>query len=128
MREGVRKDWFVKKTFYLAAWSAVACGCLGIAILAEAPSASAQTTGREFVVPMDNMKYGRVPSGLKVGDSIVWVNRDSVPHTVTARNRSFDLRLNPGQKVRQKLTKAGGFAFYCTLHPLMRGTLTVAAK
>lgn len=115
------------KLLTLAAWTGLSCACLGLATIAEAPSASALAPGRQFVVPMANMKYGRLPSGLKAGDTIIWVNRDTVPHTVTARDRSFDLRMNPGQKARQTLRKAGSFPFYCTLHPLMRGTLKVTA-
>ena len=111
-----------------ALWSGLALGCAGLAVFSDARTAVANPSGSQHVVTMDNMKYGRLPSGLKVGDSIVWVNHDTVPHTVTARDRSFDLRLNPGQKARMTLKKAGSFAFYCTLHPLMRGTLAVSAK
>lgn len=118
----------MKKLSPLAAWAGLALGCAGVIVLADAPTAQANPSGRQHVVTMDNMKYGQIPSGLKVGDTIVWVNRDTVPHTVTARNRSFDVRLNPNQKARMTLKKAGSFAFYCTLHPLMRGTLVVAAK
>ena len=41
--------------------------------------------GQQYTVNMVNMAYGPVPGSLKVGDSIVFVNKDSVPHTVTAR-------------------------------------------
>jgi plastocyanin len=73
------------------------------------------------------MKFGAIPAGLKVGDSIVFINKDSVPHTVTARDHSFDLRIGPGQRGRLTLTKAGTFAVYCILHSPMRAALTVAA-
>ena len=118
----------MKKLLPLAACLGLSCAWLGLGTVAPTATAAAQVPGRQFVVPMANMKYGRVPSGLKVGDTIIWVNRDTVPHTVTARDRSFDLRMNPGQKARMTLRKSGRFAFYCTLHPLMRGTLAVATK
>jgi plastocyanin len=72
------------------------------------------------------MSYGRLPTGVKVGDTIIWVNRDTVPHTATARDRSFDVRAATGQSVPMKVAKAGTFAIYCIFHPTMRGTLTVA--
>jgi plastocyanin len=56
------------------------------------------------------------------------VNRDTVQHSVTARDHSFDLRLNPGQSVKQTLDKAGHIPFYCLFHPAMRGALAVADK
>jgi plastocyanin len=77
---------------------------------------------------MSNMSYGALPPGLKVGDTIAWVNHDTVIHSVTARDKSFDLRINPGQTMKMTLAMAGKFPFYCLFHPTMRGTLTVDAK
>lgn len=105
---------------------------IGVALLGsggrttEAPAASAPAA-REFTVTMGNMAYGRMPAGLKVGDVIVWVNRDTVPHTATARDRSFDVRANQGQTVRMTIKKAGTFSIYCIYHPAMRTTMTVTA-
>jgi plastocyanin len=82
---------------------------------------------RDYVVPMANMAFGSIPSGLKVGDTIAWVNKDSVPHTVTARNHSFDLRLRPGERAQLKLTKPGTYPIYCIFHPPMRGSITVTS-
>lgn len=91
-------------------------------------SAASPSTGKEYTVVMSNMDYAAMPPGLKVGDTIVWVNRDTVIHSVTARDHSFDLRLNPGQSGKMTLTTAGHIAFYCLFHPNMRGSMTVAAK
>jgi plastocyanin len=94
----------------------------------EGKSAGSQAAGKEYTVVMSNMDYGALPSKLKVGDTIVWVNHDTVIHSITARDKSFDLRINPGQTARMPLPTAGKFAFYCLFHPSMRGTLTVAAN
>jgi plastocyanin len=104
----------------------------GMALIAPfliVPSgAFAQPAGHEYTVTINNMEFGAVPDDAKVGDSIVWVNRDSVLHSVTARDHSFDIRLNPGQQATMKLGGAGRIAFYCLFHPTMRGSVTVAAK
>jgi plastocyanin len=97
------------------------------ALVVAAPAAG-QTAGQEHKVIMRNMDYGPVPSGLKVGDTIVWINNDTVQHSATARDHSFDIRLNPGQSAKMPLAKAGNIAFYCLFHPSMHGTLNVAAK
>ena len=98
----------------------------GIAISAGSAAIGAAPAGHEYSVAIANMAYGAVPSGLKVGDSIVWVNKDSVPHTVTSRDHSFDLRIGPGQRGRLNLTKAGTFQVYCIYHAPMRATLSVS--
>ena len=98
---------------------------------ASAKDASAKDVasagGKEYTVTMSNMDYGALPPGLKVGDTIVWVNHDTVIHSVTARDKSFDIRINPGQSTKMPLMTAGRFPFYCLFHPTMRGTLTVGA-
>ena len=110
---------------------------LGVALLTAAliaapavvvRAADSPASGKEYTVTLSAMAYGAMPSGLKVGDTIVFENRDTVIHSVTARDKSFDLRINPGQSARLPLTKDGRIAFYCLFHPNMRGTMTVAAK
>lgn len=98
-----------------------------LAMLTLAGGAAAQASP-DHTVAINSMSYGAIPSGLKVGDTITWVNHDTVPHTVTARDRSFDLRVNPGKSARMTLQKAGAIPFYCILHSTMRGTLQVAPK
>jgi plastocyanin len=99
-----------------------------LACFASSAPSGAQSAPREFVVVMDNMNFGRLPAGAKVGDVIVWDNRDTVQHTATARDGSFDVRLQPGKKGRTVLRKAGNIAIYCIYHPIMRATLRVAAS
>ena len=100
--------------------------CLGA--LGSTASVSAQPAPREIVIVMDNMVFGRMPSDAKVGDVIIWDNRDTVQHTATARDGSFDVRLQPGKKGRTVLRKAGNIALWCIYHPMMRATLRVAAS
>src|SRR4051794_22427416 len=76
---------------------------VGVAVPADAAAA------RDVQVPLANMAFGPVPSGLRVGDTITWVNNDSVPHTVTARDHSFDLRIGPHRRAQLKLAKAGNY-------------------
>lgn len=91
-------------------------------------TARAPAPPQKYTVVMANMSFGKLPGGVKVGDTIVWVNRDTVPHTATARDRSFDVRVQQGQSVSMVVKKAGNIAFYCIYHPAMRGTLAVAAQ
>jgi len=105
----------------LAVASSMAC-------FASAAPADAQSSPREIVIVMDNMNFGTLPRDAKVGDVIVWDNRDTVQHTATARDGSFDVRLQPGKRGRTVLRKAGDIAIYCIYHQMMRATLKVAAR
>ena len=96
-----------------------------VAALALAGGATAAPAPAAYTVTMNSMSFGRIPAA-KVGDTITWVNRDTVPHSVTARDRSFDLRINPGKSATLTVRKAGAIAIYCIYHPAMRGTLNVS--
>lgn len=96
----------------------------GVTVTATARSPAPQ----KYTVAMANMSFGKLPRGVKVGDTITWVNRDTVPHTATARDKSFDVRIQQGQSASMVVKKAGSIAIYCIYHPAMRGTLAVAAQ
>ncbi|MGV1684974.1 hypothetical protein [Sphingopyxis sp. NJF-3] len=74
---------------------------------------------------IDKMRFGAVPPGVRVGDTILWINKDLFRHSATARNGSFNVDLPAGKSGRTVLRRAGNIAFYCIYHPGMTGTLTV---
>ena len=60
------------------------------------------------------------------GDSVVWVNKDPYPHTATSKAGGFDSReIQPGKSWKYTARTAGAFAYICTIHPSMTGTLRV---
>lgn len=95
---------------------AAAMGAL-LSVFAPAPAAAAT-----HVVVIDQMKYAPVPP-LKVGDTVVFVNKDIFRHTVTAMNNSFNLDLVPGARGSLHINSAGRATFYCKYHPGMRGSM-----
>ena len=63
---------------------------------------------------------------VRVGDSIVWVNKDLFPHTATSSAARFDSQaIAPEQSWTYKVTAKGNFAYVCTFHPTMQGALRV---
>ncbi len=60
------------------------------------------------------------------GDTIVWVNKDLVPHTATSKAGGFDSQLVAADKSwRFTVQKQGDFAYVCTFHPTMTAMLRV---
>lgn len=63
---------------------------------------------------------------IRVGDTVTWTNRDSVAHTATAQNGSFDTgSLGEGESGSVRFTAAGTYRYVCTPHPEMTGTVVV---
>ena len=98
---------------------------MAAAVAVAARPAAARS--RTHTIVMEKMKFGPSPEGLRVGDTVVWVNRDMVRHTATARNRSFDIDLARGASGRTVLRTAGAISYVCRFHPAMTGVLTVSA-
>lgn len=62
---------------------------------------------------------------VSVGDTVVWTNEDIVPHTATAIGVFDSQSMTTNQEWRYTPAKAGEYAYGCTFHPTMKGTLTV---
>jgi plastocyanin len=63
-----------------------------------------------------------------VGDTITWTNDGPSSHTATATDGSFDTgTLSKGHSSSHTFTKPGTFAYVCSIHPFMHGTITVLA-
>jgi manganese oxidase len=66
------------------------------------------------------------PITITVGTTITWTNNDNVSHDVTSQNNLFfSGNMAPGQTFSQKFQSTGSFPYYCTIHPMMVGTVTV---
>jgi plastocyanin len=77
-------------------------------------------------VAIDGVTFAPAALAVKAGDTVVWVNKDPFPHTVTSPTGGFDsLAIAPGQAWSYTTTKPGAFPYLCTLHPTMHATLKV---
>jgi plastocyanin len=103
-----------------------AAGILGAAAaaLGSYPSQAAQLPPANIVV-IEGVSFRPDLLTVKRGDWVQWVNKDPFPHTVTAAG-SFDSRsIAEGATWKYHASKVGTFAYACTLHPNMHGTLRV---
>jgi plastocyanin len=98
---------------------------LVIGLLVGVTSAVAQSNQQDTVSIRD---FSFEPAQLSVepGTTVTWTNEGNEPHTVTADNGLFDSRvLNPGESYSVQFDGMGTVTYYCTLHPSMRGRITV---
>ncbi len=116
---------FVRPAWRRAAMVACACGLSCQTTLAAAVERAAASKPASHTILMDGVKY--VPDKLTVrrGDTVVWINKDPFPHTVTAKG-SFDSRsIAAGKSWKWTPRNAGDYDYICTLHPNMTGTVKV---
>ena len=89
---------------------------------------STTSTGGSGVV-MQNIQFDPSSVSVKAGNTVTWTNNESVQHDVTADDGSFKSGqaggMKQGDKYEHKFGKAGSFAYKCTIHPNMTGTVEV---
>ena len=96
------------------------------AMLFAAGTAAALAQSTTHTVVIADMRFSPPSLTVKRGDTVVWVNKDFFPHNARAQNRTFESpELATNQSWRYVATKAGRFAYVCTLHPTMKGALVV---
>ena len=103
-----------------------AIGVLTLAGTAAGPRPRDRVPQRH-VVEMRGMAFHPEVLEVRQGDTIVWINRDIVPHTATStRKGGWDTgplpQGNSGQYVARH---AGEDRYFCQLHPVMLGKLIV---
>ena len=73
-----------------------------------------------------------IPNQLEVsiGDTVVWVNNDVVPHTATAVNKSWntDFIGDSEESIFIVIKKVGEQDYLCLYHPSMKGTINAKAS
>ncbi len=93
---------------------------------AAAPAPPTVMTGDTVRVVIRNLAYQIPNIQVSPGTTVVWINEDAVPHTVTSEQGVFGSELmNQGQTYTRTFDQAGTFPYYCTPHPFMKGTVVV---
>jgi len=90
------------------------------------PSAASGAPGRTVTIVDFAFEPGEVR--VPVGTTVAWQNAGTAPHTVTAREGSFDSgTIAAGASFSRTFAAPGTFAFACQFHPEMTGTVVVGA-
>jgi plastocyanin len=98
---------------FVGAW----CLVCGAGAVAAAPVT--------HTVVLDGVKFEPETLTVKRGETVIWVNKDPFPHTVTAKGAFDSHDIAAGKSWKYAARKAGEYAYVCTLHPNMKGTLKV---
>ena len=103
---------------------AIALIC-GWSVFHSVSGAAGGEKAASHTVMIEGVAYQPASLVVRRGDTVVWVNKDPFPHTVTARG-VFDSRDIPaGASWKYVARKSGSYTYICTLHPNMVGTLDV---
>jgi plastocyanin len=83
----------------------------------------------DIEVKIDNFTFNPQQITVNAGDTVIWVNHDDIPHTVTSKTVAFRSKaMDTDDKFSFTFTTPGSYAYLCALHPHMTGTIVVEAK
>ena len=104
--------------------------CLAAAVSGGAAAGSGASApappAHVHTVTIVGMRFSPATLQARVGERIEWINADLVPHTVTARDGSFDSKSIPaGATWAWVPTRAASVAYACAYHPDMTATATI---
>lgn len=102
-----------------------ACAWTVICIAGSVVGTSAATKPPIRTVVIDGVKFEPEALTVQRGDTVVWVNKDPFPHTVTAPGAFDSHSIAAGRSWKYVARKAGDYSYTCTLHPNMKGSLKV---
>jgi plastocyanin len=82
------------------------------------------------IVPKDitiaSFQFSPATMEIAVGETAQWINNDNAPHVIVADDNSFQSpTLQAGESFNFTFVQAGTFNYHCSIHPSMKGTISV---
>ena len=97
--------------------------CLMFIALLASPAFAADKS-----VTIDNFTFNPQHLTIKAGTTVIWTNQDDIPHTIASPTKAFKSKvLDTDDKFSFTFTTPGEYAYFCSLHPHMTGTIVVEA-
>lgn len=104
-----------------------AASALTLLLIATAP-VTAQPAP-PAVIHIANFNFSPKTLTVAPGQSVTFINDDSEPHTATAVDKAFDSGgLDLHDSWKHTFSKPGTYAYFCAMHPYMKGTIVVAGR
>jgi plastocyanin len=85
-----------------------------------------EAAGQSHIIDIHKMKFQTPVLRVKIGDKITWFNKDAVPHTVTAFDKSWDSgRLKKGESFTLTISDETRLEYFCLYHRQMKAKITL---
>ena len=99
---------------------------LPVVICLVSLTATDRAESKTHTVTIEGMRFQPEVLTVSRGDTIVWVNKDLVPHTATSKAGGFDSKtIQADESWTYTPPTRGDYAYICTFHPAMKATVRV---
>ncbi len=94
---------------------------------------AAEVPKAQYTVLIENFAFAPATLTIKKGESVEFIQKDAIPHTVTTDPHPLHTQLpgfessllSQGQSYIYTFDKAGTWTYHCHPHPTMQGTIVV---
>jgi plastocyanin len=99
---------------------------VGLLVFTAGVGASVRPGPKTHTVTIEGMRFQPERLTVARGDSIVWINKDLVPHTATSEAGRFDSQtIQTAKSWKFTARTKGRFNYICSFHPTMKAILNV---
>ena len=112
--------------------SAISAALIGAAVgsvLAGGVLFAKAQTAATAAVGIDNFTFNPQTVTVKAGTTVIWTNKDDIPHGIAATNNAFkrSQALDTDDSFSFTFTTPGIYQYFCYIHPHMTGSIVVEA-
>jgi plastocyanin len=116
----------VEEVFAFGAPARMAAEPTAAQATSQATTQAAAPVGKVVEVKVDNFSFSPQTITVAPGTTVIWTNRDDIPHTVVSDDKVFKSKvLDTDEKFSYTFDKAGNFPYFCSVHPKMTGKVIV---
>ena len=88
--------------------------------------AKGEAAASRMEVRVDNFTFGPATLTVPVNSTVTWVNKDDLPHVIASNDGVFKSKaLDTEDEYSFTFSKPGTYAYFCSIHPKMVGTIIV---
>lgn len=112
-------------------FGAIIAACAAMSLAAAIPTATAEGGGPTITITNDGTNYVYSPAELAAaaGQPITITNNDANGvHSVTAKDRSFNVDVPPQSSVTLTVSEAGSYPYYCQYHTDAHNTASITVS
>jgi plastocyanin len=93
------------------------------------PATPSASPGSGNAITIKNFAFDPSSLTVKTGTAVTWTNYDGATHTIVSDTGSpapfSSDSLSPGASYTFTFTQPGTYTYHCSIHPSMKGTITV---
>ena len=115
-----------KRNVFLSSLALMLPLALATVLVLHPTRAKSEDKASALEVHVDNFTFGPDTLTVPVNSTVTWINKDDLPHVIASNDGLFKSKaLDTEDKYSYTFSKPGTYAYFCSIHPKMVGTIIV---